>query len=339
MSSIRVGIAGAGFISDYHIGGLIGAGAEVVCVASPTLERAQTKARQYGIPEATADVEGMLARTDLDLMVIATPDATHEQLSLVAIDAGRAVLLQKPMERTTAAAERIRVAAERAGTPLFVSFMHRYFDEVVALQNILAQGVLGRIMTVRQRNATPGADWAGWFYDASQSGGVVAQLGVHGIDLLRYLFGEIDGVLAIENRTEHTRRLADGSEVDVDIIDLATAIYRFDNDLTGTHEMSYREVAGTDRFRMEIYGERGTAWLRTERGRLAYAVAGDGKPEWHVPDLPESVEGVRQHAHVLAMIRGDEPWDTSAYDGVRAMQIVDAIAASAADARWTAVPA
>ncbi len=74
-TSLRAGIAGAGFISDYHIAGLQGAGAEVVCVASRTLPRAQAKASQFGIGEATDDVEGMVRRSDLDLVVIATPDA------------------------------------------------------------------------------------------------------------------------------------------------------------------------------------------------------------------------------------------------------------------------
>jgi len=336
-TSLRAGIAGAGFISDYHIAGLQGAGAEVVCVASRTLPRAQAKASQFGIGEATDDVEGMVRRSDLDLVVIATPDATHEPLALAAIEAGRPVLLQKPMARTAAAAERIRVAAEQNGVPLIVSFMHRYFAEVIELRSMLRTGALGQVTTIRQRNATPGADWAGWFYDPEQSGGVVAQLGVHGIDLLRYLFGEISQVLAIESTSRAMRRLADDSDVPVDTADFATALYRFDSGLLGVHEMSYREVAGTDRFRMEVYGDEGTAWLRSERGEFAWAHSIDGEVTWHTPALPPGDFGVRHHAHVLAMVRGDEPLDTSAYDGSRAMRIVEAIDASASNAVWIPV--
>jgi predicted dehydrogenase len=334
---LRVGIAGAGFISDYHITGLQAAGAEVVCVASRTLERAEAKARRYAIAEATDDVEEMLRRADLDLVVIATPDATHEALALVAIEANRPVLLQKPMARTAAAAERIRAAAEHLGTPLFVSFMHRYFEEVVEVKKLLSQRALGRVLTIRQRNATPGADWAAWFYDAALSGGVVAQLGVHGIDLLRYLFGEIEAVLAVEETAHGTRQLIDGSSVRVDIADTAIALYRFATGPIASHEMSYREVAGTDRFRLEVYGEEGTAWLRTERGRLAYALASDGAADWRILAGADGEFGLRQHAHVLAMVRGEAPNDGSARDGVRAMRIVEAIETSARVARWTAV--
>ncbi len=337
-TTLRAGIAGAGFISDYHIQGLQEAGAEVVCVASRTLEKARAKASQFGVPEATDDVVRMLRRDDLDLMVIATPDATHEELALIAIGAGRPVLLQKPMALTAASAVRILEAADRGGVPLFVSFMHRYFEEVITLKRMLQSGDLGTVLTVRQRNATRGADWASWFYDSAQSGGVVAQLGVHGIDLLRYLFGEIEAVAAVSSITESHRELASGATVAVQTADTATAVYRFENGMTASHEMSYREVAGTDRFRMEVYGEQGTAWLRTERGLLAWARENDGTAVWQTPDLSEQGYGLRHHQHLLAMVQGDAPDDRSAHDGVRCQQIVEAIEQSSRNAAWTEVP-
>jgi predicted dehydrogenase len=337
MAPLRVGIAGAGSISDYHIAGLQVAGAEVVCIASRTLERATAKARAYDVAEATDRVDAMVRRPDLDLVVIATPDATHESLALAAIAAKRPVLLQKPMALTAAAAERVRLAAQRTGTPLMVSFMHRYFEEVIALREMLSEGVLGRVISVRQRNATPGADWAPWFYDATQSGGVVAQLGVHGIDLLRYLFGEIECVLAADAITSVERRLSDGSSIPVETADQATALYRFTSGLVASHEMSYREVAGTDRFRMEVYGELGTTWLRSEHGLLAFALAGESEAMWQVAELTDPGYGVRQHKHVLAMVRGEAPLDTSAFDGVQSLRVVEAIETSARTAAWTAV--
>lgn len=335
---LRAGIAGAGFISDYHIQGLQQAGASVVCIGSRTLERAQEKAHQFGVPEATSDVEQMLRRDDLDLVVIATPDVTHEELALIAIEAGRPILLQKPMARTAAAAARILKEAERARVLLMVSFMHRYFEEVSLLQEMLGRGELGRILTVRQRNATPGADWASWFYDAEQSGGVVAQLGVHGIDLLRLLFGEIQAVMAVSSITESHRTLADGTRIPVHTSDSATALYRLEHGVIASHEMSYREVAGTDRFRMEVYGERGTAWLRSERGLFAYAQDSRAADPWRTAPVADRGYGIRHHQHVLAMVRGDAPDDRSAFDGVRCQNIVEAIHDSAKRACWTEVP-
>lgn len=86
-----------------------------------------------------------------------------------------------------------------------------------------------------------------------------------------------------------------------------------------------------------MYGDLGTAWLRTERGLLAYALASDDGPAWQAPELPTAEYGARQHTHVLAMLRRVAPIDTSARDGVRALQVVEAIERSARTAKWTAV--
>lgn len=335
---VRAGIIGAGFISDYHISGLLAAGADVACMCSRTRDRARTKARAFGIAESCDSVDELLSRDDIDLVVIATPDNTHHQLALQAAQSGKAILLQKPMARTAAEAEEIVAAAEHARVPLIVSFMHRYFDEVIELRKLLHAGTLGDVSMIRQRNATPGADWADWFYRADATGGVVMQLGIHGIDLIRYLFGEIDAVQACMETTATTRTLADGSVVIPENEDLAIALYRLGSGAMAVHDMSYREVAGTDRFRLEIYGAAGTAWLRTERGVLALAVQNnDGAVVWESPPLPKSPLGLLHHEHVLAMIRGDAPIDASALDGVASLRVAEAIYRAAATSQWTTV--
>ena len=336
--AVRAGIIGAGFISDYHIKGLQGAGANVVRVCSRTRDRARRKAREFGIAGSGDSVEELVNRDDVDLVVIATPDDTHHRLAIQSAAAGKAILLQKPMARTSAEAEEIVAAAEHARVPLIVSFMHRYFDEVIELRKLLRAGVLGDVSMIRQRNATPGADWADWFYRADASGGVVMQLGIHGIDLIRYLFAEIDAVQASVATTATTRTLADSSVVTPENEDLAIALYRLGSGAIAVHDMSYREVAGTDRFRMEIYGDAGTAWLRTERGLLSIGVQNsDGNVVWESPVLPESPPGVAHHEHVLAMIRGDEPVDASARDGVASLRVAEAVYQAAATNHWTTV--
>jgi len=335
---LRVGVLGAGFISDYHIEGLQAAGAEVVSLYSRTERKAREKAMKYGIGHSCGAVSEVLERGDIDLVVIATQDFTHEKLAIATAQAGKAILLQKPMARSAQEARRIVQAAQEAGVPLVVSFMHRYFEEVVAVRQLLSQGVLGQIHQIRQRNATPGADWADWFYDKEQSGGVVMQLGVHGIDLLRYLFADIEAVKAVTYTSGIERALADGTRVRPDNEDLAVAIYRLTSGVTAVHEMSYQETAGTDRFRMEIYGDLGTAWLRSEKGRLAYCMrTNDGQREWINPVLPEPRFGARHHEHVLAMVQGDLPLDSSAHDGVASLLVAEAIYASASSGQWTVV--
>lgn len=336
---MRFAVLGAGFISDYHIAGLQEAGAEVVALCGRRPEVVRAKAARYGIPGVHTDPADVLHRADVDAVVIATPDATHEALAVAAVRAGKPVLIQKPMARSSDECRRILAAATRAGVPVFVSFMHRYFEEVERLGVLLREGALGPVLAVRHRNATPGADWASWFYRRDQvGGGVVLQLGVHGIDLLRHLFGEIERVWATVQTVSSRRTLADGTVVHPDNEDLAVAVYRFRSGLQAVHEMSYTEVAGTDRFRLEVYGAEGVAWLRTERGRLAVAqrTAG-GAATWMVQELPAERPGYRQHAHLLAMLRGEAPPDHSGDAGLVSVLVAEAIYRSAASGQWAAV--
>jgi predicted dehydrogenase len=333
---IKIGMIGAGMISGYHIAGLQAAGAKVAAIAGLNDIQAKERAEQYNIPFITTNYEEILARDDIAGVVLATPDFTHETISIAALEAGKPILLQKPMARSSEECRRIIEASEKTGTPLYVSFMHRYFEEVVKTRELLAEDAFGPIYSVRQRNATPGASWAAWFYrKESVGGGAMLQLGVHGIDLLQYLFGKIKGVRAVTALMKEERVLEDGTVIRPDNEDLIFAIYRFDSGMMATHETVYNEVAGTDRFRMEIYGEKGSAWLRTERGPLAiYAPEYLNQNGWFVPTLPEQVHGYRQHRHFLDMLQKEAPDDGSAKAGLDSVLVAEAIYRSAESGRW-----
>jgi predicted dehydrogenase len=329
-------MVGAGFIADYHVPGLQAAGAEVVSVCSRTAEKARAKAEQHGIPESTTDYDGLLARTDIDAVVIMTPDHTHPDLAVRAAHAGKHIMLQKPMAVTTAECDQIIAAAERNNVQLYVSFMHRYMEEIEELQNLLQAGALGQIYTVRMRNATPGANWGRWFYSKENvSGGVLHQLGVHGIDLLQTVFGKIDAVKATAVLQKKRRTLDDGSVVEPDNPDTVLATYRMRRDIYTSHEMQYNEFAGTDRFRMEVYGERGTAILRGAQGRLAVNAPDHYMTEgWVLPTLSGPAIALRHHRHFLQMLAGDAPYDGSASAGRATVAVCEAVQRAAATDSW-----
>ena len=109
--------------------------------------------------------------------------------------------------------------------------MHRFFDEVVEARRWLEQGLLGRVLAARIRNATPGPDWGSWFYrKASVRNGVVDQLGVHGIDLVEHLLGRVVNVSARARIARPERELRDGTLAHVETIDNASATYELDDD-------------------------------------------------------------------------------------------------------------
>jgi predicted dehydrogenase len=325
---VRVGLIGAGFISDYHLNGLAATGeAQFVAISSGTAEKAARQAQRFGIPHYTSEWREVLRRDDVDAVVVTTPDHTHGEIAIAAAEAGKAALLQKPMAPSSAECEAIVAAAERCRTLLVVSFMHRYFDEVVALRELLAQGGLGEVLSLRVRNATPGPDWNAWFFKKELvRHGVVAQLGVHGIDLMRYLFGPIARVKATVAQLQPERILLDGTRVANETDDHAFAVYKFCAGPLGSHEMTFAEQAGCDRFRLEVYGSEGTAWLRyPSQGLALWAPKVTGVKDWVNPQLPGRPFGQLQHAHFLAQVRGDEPPDGTGRDGLQSMRVVEAV--------------
>ena len=365
--TIGIAVLGAGFIAEYHLAGIAAANelggdgvvdarddtmsalsgaqtsapaaatthtkvrAQVRVLAARSRERAAPLAARFGIPDVVTDFRAALDRPDVDAVVICTPDETHEAIAIAAAEAGKAVLLQKPMAGTVPACERIIAAAESAGVDLQVSFMHRYFPETQAALKLLADGAIGRVHSVRIRNATPGPDWGDWFFTMSGApGGVVDQLGVHGIDLALQLVGDIRDVSARVSTLVPTRGLRDGRTIVVQTPDTAVASYGFTTGAIATHEMSMIEVKGCDRFRMELYGEEGTMWLRSERGPLAVYAPKMFGSEWHVPELPLLPFGALHHRTWLDGVANRAGRLRTAYEALRGMQVVEAIRQSSA---------
>lgn len=325
---VRVGMIGAGFIAAYHLDGLRSAGgADLRMIAGRTPERTAALAAHYGIAACTIDWQALLARDDIDAVVITTPDETHQEIAIAAARAGKHILLQKPMARTAVECRSIIAAATAAKVHLQVSFMHRHFEEVVMARQWLADGAIGRPYMMRMRNATPGPDWGHWFYSRARvGGGVVMQLGIHGIDLLRHLFGDITSVSASTALLRTERMLADGTLAHPDNEDHALAIYQFASGALATHEMSMSEVQGCDRFTLEIYGERGTIWLRSGRGPIAmYAPQNTSVGGWQVPELPARAPGARQHTAFLDIVRNRAAPDPTAQDGLASVLVAEAI--------------
>ena len=328
---IGIAVVGAGFIADYHLAGLASVPeAAVRVIVSRTAASAEALAARFRITEAGTDLAAVLARPDIQAVIVTTPDDTHEAIATAALEAQKAVLLQKPMATNAAACRRLLDVARASGADLQVSWMHRHFPEVGEARRLLAEGAIGRVTNARLRNATPGPDWADWFFKRDRvGGGVVLQLGSHGIDLVEHLLGPISSVGARTATLEAERRLADGRVVAVENADSAWATYRLASSVVVSHEMSMIEIAGCDRFRLELYGSEGTLWLRSERGPLAL-YRRDGASGWEVPDLDPTPVGQRQHRHWIASLLGKAKAENTAVAGLRGLLVAEAIAHSAA---------
>lgn len=334
---VAVAVIGGGFIAGYHAEGLRAAGgARLAALVGRRRAATEARAADLGFARAETDHRSVLDDQGIDAVIVATPDDSHERIAIEALQAGKAVLLQKPMAMTAQGCRNI-LAAEAAGSGrLTVSFMHRFFPEVVWLRDLLASERLGPVHAFRIRNATPGADWSDWFYrPGAVAGGVVMQLGVHGIDLCRHLFGPVRELTALSRTAAPRRRLREGRTVDSDLEDNVLATYRLAGEVQGSHEMSCTELAGCDRFRLEVHAERGTVWLRSERGAAAmHAPELTGTRDWVTPPLEDERLGARHHRDWLAMVRGDAPRDDTAEAGLYSVVVAETIYRAAAGRAW-----
>jgi predicted dehydrogenase len=130
------------------------------------------------------------------------------------------------------------------------------------------------------------------------------------------------------------RRLRDGRLVRSELEDNVLATYRLPGGVMASHEMSYTEVQGCDRFRLEVYGQKGTAWLRTERGAAAlYAPAATGREEWVTPELSTEPFGAVHHRHWLSIVRGESPRDDTPEAGLVSIEVAEAIYRASASGR------
>lgn len=135
----------------------------------------------------------------VDVVDICTPTPLHHPLALQAAAAGKAIISEKPLARTTAQAAGMIAACEQAGVPLLVAHVVRYFPEYALAQAIVARGEIGRVAVTRLTRASfkpNAADPTSWFHDPAQSGGMMMDLMIHDFDYARWIGGEVESVFA-----------------------------------------------------------------------------------------------------------------------------------------------
>jgi predicted dehydrogenase len=193
---LRVALLGTGWIMDFHARAVLEhPGAELVAAANwrqPSLRRL---AERYGIARTTTDWRALATDPAVDAVVIGTPNALHAPQAIAFLEAGKHVLVEKPMARTRAEADAMVAAAGGAGAWLMVAHCWRFHPDVRALRARVEAGELGEI--VRSRGYGVHARWgpSGWFTDPELAGGgALLDMGVHAIDTTRYLLGDPEPV-------------------------------------------------------------------------------------------------------------------------------------------------
>lgn len=184
---LSVCVIGAGSAAANHIRAYKrNPNARVLAVAAREEEKLKHFCRRLKVGRYYTDYKKMLADERPDAVSVCSPTHTHAQISIDALRAGCHVLCEKPIANTLPEADRMISASREANKLLLVSFPLKFMKEYTRVKEIIESGILGQIKVIwfRRGRALPSQ---GWYLDKAKSGGVICELAVHGVDLVRWL--------------------------------------------------------------------------------------------------------------------------------------------------------
>lgn len=345
MSKIKIGIIGTGSISEQHIEAYLNnKNVELYAFCDLNEERLKYMADKYNITRTFTDMNEMLSLPEIDAVSVCTWNSAHAPCTIAALNAGKHVLCEKPMSVSKADAQAMKDAADRNSKLLMIGFVRRYGNDCKILKEFIESDYFGELYyakaTYLRRKGNPG----GWFGDKSRSGGgPLIDLGVHVIDLVRYLMGnpkpvsvygatfkKLDDRKNIKGKQFYKASSATDHDI-CDIEDLASAMIRFDNGAVLSIEASFSLNIKKDEGKIELFGTKGGAKLDPELE--LYSEINDYLADVTLDAQTSlSFDGLfaGEIDHFVSCLTDGVPCISPAQDGIDIMTILDAIYESAA---------
>ena len=336
MAKTRIGIIGLGMASTPHAKSLaeLEDRVEVAAAYSPTETRRREFAGRWSLPIVDS-AEAIFADPLIDAVLVLTPPSTHLELAQRAAEAGKHVLLEKPLEITTERAARLVESAENAGVRLGVVLQHRFRPVSVALARIVAEGRLGEIVgaSARLANWRPQSyyDQPGRGTRARDGGGVLLTQGIHTLDLLISLAGLPVEAIAYAATTPVHR---------METEDMAAGAIRFANGALGTVSATTSAYPGYPDA-IELIGTKGSARIENVTLTAQFHDGGEVRLDDEGPGGGAGADPMAfPHHHHRAVIadfldaieQGREP-KISGREALKVHRLIDALLRAAASGR------
>ncbi len=203
MAKIKIGIVGCGFIANRkHLPMLLlHNDVEVVAFCDIIKERAEASAKEFGTADARVyeNYQDLVARKDIDVVHVCTPNSTHSEISVAALQSGKHVMCEKPMAKTSAEAKAMLDAAKASGKKLTIGYQNRFRTDSQFIKKLCDQGDLGDIYLGKafatRRRGVP--IWGVFMNKALQGGGPLIDLGTHALDLTLWMMDNYEPVSAL----------------------------------------------------------------------------------------------------------------------------------------------
>jgi len=340
----KFGVVGAGMISQFHASALAAMeGAELVAVFDRSRERAETYAQQHACASYD-NLDAFLAHEGLDVVTICTPSGVHLEPALAAAQAGKHVVVEKPIEVTTEKVDELIAACEANNVELIGVLPRRFNESTRIFKSAIEEGRFGKITLAeasikwfRTQEYYDSAAWRGtWALDG---GGALMNQSIHTIDLLVHLMGDVKKVSAFAGLEAHK---------DIEVEDVCVAILEFENGARGVVQASTTCYSDDGHpAQVQICGTEGSAFMVDDKFSVwefrdkqstdasvlkDYGInhdavaAGAADPSaidfsWHQRNFEEAVASLREGRKSIV----------DGYEGRKAVEVIGAIYKSAAN--------
>ena len=368
LSKVRVGVLGAGAWAEHaHIPGFLrDPRCEVVAIADPVIERARAFAERFGIPEAYASHEAIIGRSDIDLVDVCTPSATHFELSMAALEAGKHVLCEKPVAYDYMETRRAAGIAAAKGLKTKLGFTFRYAPAMRYMKALIDEGFIGEpfIFNGYEQNSQwldPMNPLRQVDHEADQSIIQVSSLEGYGapiMDLGHLFMGsrfkEVVGTM--RNFIPERMVRATNTMMRMNIDDGDIFIGEFGNGALGSIQTSFVTVGNYPGLEARVYGSKGALICRLveENGVCeSLKAASADSVEFRELEVPERFYPPGGHKReswrslfyanlvgsLISEIRGEVAGNEGNFeDGAHVQELINAVERSYRERRWVSIP-
>jgi predicted dehydrogenase len=327
---VNAGLIGAGNISDTHARAALAAGLRIAGVHGDNRDKARAIADRYNTA-AFDSLDALLAQPSLDLVIIGSPSGRHAEQAMAAARRGRHVLVEKPLDITTARIDALAKEVERATITLGVIFQDRLKPDVQAMKRRLDAGELGtplvataEVKWFRPPEYYSASRWRGtWALDG---GGALMNQGIHTVDLLLHLLGPVARVTGVAATRHHA----------IEAEDTATALLEFVNGVPATLDVTTAAFPGSPR-RLRIAGTAGSLWLEGDRLVTTDSSGSDPIENASSPAVSDISAHQRIIEDFVSAVRERRPPICDVSEGRRSVEVVEAVYRSSRERRTIAI--
>lgn len=252
MEKVKIGIIGLGGVAQLvHLPNLVKVpNADLTAVAEINKNRLLTISEKFNVKEKYSSYKEMLEKSEIDAVIIATPTSTHTDIAIDCLNAGKDVLVEKPLARTYAEAKKIVDASKKNKKKLMVGLNLRYRPDTMLLRSFITTKEIGEPFYIKCGWIRKQSSGEKWFTRKEQSGGgVIFDLGIHLLDLSLWLldYPEITSV-STQNFFHNTKNVEDTS----------ISCIKCDNSAVINMEVSWSLPVEKDHFFLDVFGTKGS---------------------------------------------------------------------------------